>query len=46
MLRPIKTPQEHRAALARIDQVRGFLRQGIYDESRFEDAQRAVLALG
>jgi flagellum-specific ATP synthase len=33
-------------ALARIDQVRGFLRQGIYDESRFEDAQRAVLALG
>ena len=33
-------------ALARIDQVRAFLRQGIYDRSRFEDAQRAVLALG
>ncbi len=33
-------------ALARIDQVRAFLRQGIYDRSRFDDAQRAILALG
>jgi len=33
-------------ALARIDEVRAFLRQGIYDRSRFDDAQRAILALG
>jgi flagellum-specific ATP synthase len=33
-------------ALARIDQVRLFLRQGIYDRSTFEDAERAILSLG
>jgi flagellum-specific ATP synthase len=33
-------------ALARIDQVRLFLRQGIYERSTFEDAQRAVMGLG
>jgi hypothetical protein len=32
--------------LARIDQVRLFLRQGIYERSTFEDAQRAVMGLG
>ena len=30
-------------ALARIDQVRPFLRQGIYERSTFDDAQRAVM---
>ncbi|HEV3087276.1 MAG TPA: flagellar protein export ATPase FliI [Candidatus Elarobacter sp.] len=33
-------------ALARIDQVRAFLRQGIYEASTFDDAQRGVMALG
>jgi flagellum-specific ATP synthase len=33
-------------ALARIDQVRLFLRQGIYERSTFEDAERAILSLG
>jgi flagellum-specific ATP synthase len=33
-------------ALARIDAVRQFLRQGIYDVSTFDDAQRAVMGLG
>ena len=33
-------------ALARIDQVRLFLRQGIYERSTFDDAQRAVMTLG
>ncbi|HTW82550.1 MAG TPA: FliI/YscN family ATPase [Candidatus Sulfotelmatobacter sp.] len=33
-------------ALARIDQVRMFLRQGIYEGSTFEDAERGVLGLG
>ncbi|MGD0052645.1 MAG: FliI/YscN family ATPase [Vulcanimicrobiaceae bacterium] len=33
-------------ALARIDQVRAFLRQGIYERSTFEDAQRGVMGLG
>jgi len=32
-------------ALARIDQVRQYLRQGIYEGSTFADAQRAVMAL-
>jgi flagellum-specific ATP synthase len=32
-------------ALARIDQVRLFLRQGIYDRSTFEDAERAIMGL-
>jgi flagellum-specific ATP synthase len=32
-------------ALARIDQVRTYLRQGIYERSTFEDAQRALMAL-
>ena len=33
-------------ALARIDAVRTFLRQGIYDRATFDDAQRAVMAIG
>jgi flagellum-specific ATP synthase len=33
-------------ALARIDQVRAFLRQGIYERATFADAQRGVMALG
>lgn len=33
-------------ALARIDGIRSFLRQGVYDVSTFDDAQRQVLALG
>ena len=33
-------------ALARIDQVRLFLRQGIYEASTFDDAQRALMAAG
>jgi flagellum-specific ATP synthase len=33
-------------ALARIDQVRAFLRQGIYERATFDDAQRGVMALG
>ncbi len=33
-------------ALARIDQVRAFLRQGIYERATFNDAQRGVMALG
>jgi flagellum-specific ATP synthase len=32
-------------ALARIDQVRLFLRQGIYETATFDDAQRAVMGL-
>ena len=32
-------------ALARIDQVRAFLRQGIYERSTFDEAQRAVMGL-
>jgi flagellum-specific ATP synthase len=32
-------------ALARIDQVKAFQRQGIYERSTFEDAQRAVMGL-
>lgn len=32
-------------ALARIDQVRAFLRQGIYETATFEDAQRAMMGL-
>ena len=32
-------------ALARIDQVRMFLRQGIYEQSTFEDAQRSLTSL-
>ena len=33
-------------ALARMDQVRAYLRQGIYERASFDDAQRAVMALG
>lgn len=33
-------------AIARIDGIRRFLRQGIYEESTFDDAQLAVTALG
>ncbi len=33
-------------AIARIDTVRAFLRQGIHETSTFEDAERAVLAFG
>ncbi|MBV8298792.1 MAG: flagellar protein export ATPase FliI [Candidatus Eremiobacteraeota bacterium] len=33
-------------ALARIDQVRAFLRQGIYERATYDDAQRGVMALG
>ncbi len=33
-------------ALARIDQVRLFLRQGIYEHATFDDAQRAIMGLG
>jgi len=32
-------------ALARIDQVRLFLRQGIYEHATFDDAQRAIMSL-
>ena len=32
-------------ALARIDQVRGFLRQGIHEPATFDDAQRALQGL-
>jgi flagellum-specific ATP synthase len=33
-------------ALARIEPIRSFLRQGIYEQSTFEAAQSAVMALG
>jgi flagellum-specific ATP synthase len=33
-------------ALARIDQVRLFLRQGVYEQATFDDAQRAIMGLG
>ncbi|MEA2719452.1 MAG: flagellum-specific synthase, partial [Candidatus Eremiobacteraeota bacterium] len=33
-------------ALARIEAVRTYLRQGIYERSTFADAQRATMALG
>jgi flagellum-specific ATP synthase len=33
-------------ALARIDQIRAFLRQGIHEPARFEDVQRALMSLG
>ena len=33
-------------AIARYDAIRNFLKQGIYEPSSFDDAQRAVLALG
>ena len=33
-------------AIARIEPIRTFLRQGIYETSTFEEAQRAVMALG
>jgi flagellar biosynthesis/type III secretory pathway ATPase len=32
-------------ALARIDQVRLFLRQGIYEQATFDDAQHAIMGL-
>jgi FliI/YscN family ATPase len=32
-------------ALARIEPIRAFLRQGIYDQSSFDDAQRALMGL-
>jgi flagellum-specific ATP synthase len=33
-------------ALARIDHVRLFLRQGVYESASFDDAQRAIMGLG
>ena len=42
---PGSNPRVDRA-LARIEPVRAFLRQGIYERSTFDDAQRAAMVLG